>query len=116
MTSGLLIMFLSKLKSNIPFINQFFKFTEMLSEISRKVETGEIKVVLIENKYVAFSAGVKEIINGEERISVFRPFTPNITSGLIYLLTEEEFKKLPRIDGKHGLNILLHGWLSRKKT
>lgn len=116
--SGLSITLLSRLKSKIPIVNHFFEFTKMVSDISRKIQTGEIKVVMVNGNnscYLGFTTGIKKNVDGQERITVFRPFTPNITSGLTYFFLEEDFKKFPRVNGKLALKLLLHGWLSQGK-
>jgi uncharacterized membrane protein len=118
LSCGFLITILSHLKSKIPIVSHLFGFTKMISGISRKMQTGEIKVVMINSNnscYLGFTTGVKKSMNGQEYIAVFRPFTPNITSGFTLFFSEEDFKKLPQVDGKLALKLLFHGWLSQTK-
>lgn len=115
---GLLIMLLSRLKSGIPVVSQFFKLTKTVYEVRRKIEKGKIKVVLARDNnsyFLGFTTGVKENIDGQKLIIVFRPFTPNITAGFTYFFSKKDFKKFPQINGRLAVKLLLHGWLSQTK-
>ncbi len=116
---GFMVVSLGKFKSNIPGVSHFFGLTKMISGISHKIETGKIKVILMDENgshFLAFTTSVIEIIDEKRFVIVFRPFTPNITSGFTYLVPENDFKNLPSLLGKRALKILFHGWLSRTKS
>jgi uncharacterized membrane protein len=104
--------------SKIPFINLVFGLTKTINEIAHKVETGEIKIVkakMTEGLYfLSFTTDEIVEISGEKMILVFRPFTPNLTSGYTYLVSREDIRYLPELRGR-ALKILLHGWLTKLK-
>ena len=117
---GFIVQLLSRrASSKIPFINLFFGVTQTINEIAHKVETGEIKIVKIKMTESLYFLGLTTnetiTIDGEEMILVFRPSTPNITSGYTYFLaSKEDIKYLPELRGR-ALKILLHGWLTKLK-